>query len=1275
MRAWWSLVLFVCTVVRAVPLHEFEANVDFQPHADGGRQVRIEHDSTCVKQGARALRLTYIDAPPHWGNVVGSCFVPPNATALRFWLYVHHARPQAKMHIWLLEPDGDMWVQHVAIGGKSVGYLETGWHEAVLPISGFQFDGRGRRTREIVSVDRMLIGCNFGDMEVTVDAMEWQVRETPRFAPLPRTQKLQIEHGERGSVAILEIAQPLPDGFRTAHPPQQMARALRQAGFGVTILQAGDLADGQILTHDHFDAVILPYGAFFPLEAREAFLAYLRAGGSFLTTDGYAFDRPIAWDGDRWHDVEQTVTAEEHNRGGTESRVRINTRYGTPGDAMTLAPEQIGVFDPTFLLQDAVHLKATSTFARTGVDLRMQKPVQGFSACGLIGDNSPVFPPVYRRWIPVVEALDARGYLRGSALSIMHNFTGVYKGSSWAFSGITSGEPILLGDASRERLLVQVIERVVQKLYLHSLRSDQPIYESGEEATLSVNVVHFGKRPARARVEMTVSGQRVLRQEITLQPGETQTLSTRVNTDRLQGDYHPVQARLWVDGQLVDTIDSAFCIKDEKVIARGPKVGWRDNYLTIDGKPAILVGTNQTGMMFFSANENPAVWERDFRLMAQHHIRILRILHFSPFAKDGYQGSPHHSSLDLLPTPPERLQRQMDAIVQLAQKHGVVIFLTLHDWLGVVLTDEELQAQKEWNRFWAARYRDVPGIIYDIQNEPVVELQDTPLVRRLWNGWLKERYGSDEVLCEAWHAQPPETMMPDVPLGNRTDRWDDVRTADLKRFEAELLNRWIRANVEGVKAGDPDALVCVGYLPSMPPADKILGTRYTDFSNMHYYGPLQEFPLEFKLIDRRAFGKGFSLGEFGAQEAHDARIYGANGLPVPVSVTRFQQVLHYAVGLGATFVCNWDWKNFDEMVFPWGLMHHSTPVAKPWLYTLAQGTELLKRVQPVYEPPPVYLLVPDSHRIGAQFERIHGALQQAVKLLLDTVGDFGVLNEEDLKEVPPSAKVVFWVLPYCPSDETFETVLRWVQDGGVLYLSGNIGFDRTRQPVRTERLKQLHLPDLPALSPFDETAQQATTQPFVSMVGRGKVVYVPFPLELFPNADSEQIYRQVVQLADVSAVDVAVEGGKVRVFALPTQDGGRLYTLIRTDEGAEECRVSISAHRISISLQPLGCAFVRVNARGEVVAAESEGEMKLNGKTIASAQGHYALVSQDGQSLLRSGRILVLPHQQREVKVYLIPQGRVSVDRLSGLSSARSTKRTSTTISFAIGEVGLLTAP
>ena len=43
-----------------------------------------------------------------------------------------------------------------------------------------------------------------------------------------------------------------------------------------------------------------------------------------------------------------------------------------------------------------------------------------------------------------IGALKTHGALRGTALSLIHNFAGVYSGSSWAFSGLTSGDDLFL---------------------------------------------------------------------------------------------------------------------------------------------------------------------------------------------------------------------------------------------------------------------------------------------------------------------------------------------------------------------------------------------------------------------------------------------------------------------------------------------------------------------------------------------------------------------------------------------------------------------------------------------------------------------------------------------------------------------------------------------------------------------------------------------------------------------------------------------------------------
>ena len=997
--------------------------------------------------------------------------------------------------------------------------------------------------------------------------------------------------------------------------------------------------------------------------------------------------------------------------------------------------------------------------------------MSGFSACGLTGLNGAVFPPVYRRWIPVLNAFSCgpdnlaghRGpdnlvwHALGTALAIMHNYAGEFKGASWAFSGLTSATDIFLADPARRHLLIRVLRDITERAFLHELATDLACYEAGETAKITVRVSNHGDARAIRTISIKVGDGAILQRDLLLKPGETQTVEATVPVDELIQDYDyvPLVAMLSEGDRIADRMESAFCIRNEAVLASGPKIGWADNYMTVDGRPTFLIGTNQTGMMYFSANENPAIWDRDFRSMAQHNFHIMRILHFSPFSKGGYEGKPTNKPLDLAQRP-KKLVRQMDAIMQLAQKHRVAIFLSLHDWMGTVLTDEELQAQADWNRFWSERYKDVPGIFYDVQNEPSVRALDRPDVLALWNRFLQERYETDEALRAAWTKSPPEAPLPNVPLGPTTDDWDDARAADRKRFETELLNRWVKANVEGIRAGDPDALVCVGYLPSMPPADKILGVKHTDFSNMHYYGSPDSFPLEFKLIDRRFLGKGLSLGECGARQAHDARTHGRFGVPVAESIQRFQTYIHYAPALGAAFICNWDWKDFDEMVFPWGLMRHCSNIPKPWLHTWEQGSLLLSLAEPVYEPPELFILAPDSNRIGPRFNDLHNALKRSIDLLLDQRINFGMVNEEDLSQllalavlpspegrgvggeasvavrrspplplwqggggrergpggeaavavrrspplplwqggggrergpggeaavavrrspplplweggggrergqggeaavaVPPA---LLWPLPYCPSDETFDRVLSWVKAGGTLYLSGDISFDRARRPTRTERRAALGLPEAEPVPPF-ETPDEAWTQPPIeTSVGKGKVLFVPYPLELRHQPTDASIYQRFIALAGLNpiALEFEEEHRPFRALSIPTRDGGRLTMIARRSSREGLAPVTLrrpdnpvghavrrpdnpvgQQGQVTVELEPSGFAFILQGANGEIIAAESQGRILLGKEPVyvGDAQGHYGLCGLDGKDLRETRQLLVLPHQCESVDV------------------------------------------
>ena len=1227
-----------------VPLHDFEDPSIWKLNPDGGGGVEISRDTRIAREGA-ALRIRYRDAPPHWGNLLAPCRVPGEARALRFALWKHSADPAAALHVWLLEPDGDSWVQRVPAGKEGLASLPGGWHEIRMPVAAFVFERRGPGTRDMTAADRMLIGSNFGDLEVTVDSMGWELDPASKKVPLPRTADLRVERGKRGSVGILQMGDGLPAGFRTAHPPAGMAAALRERGFGVTLLEAGDLADGSILTRESFDCLVLPLGPCFPLDARDAFLSYLKAGGSFLSTDGYAFDSLLELTGHGWQPPGTERTAGEMGNPIAPHPPPLNTRTGTPGDAMTFSPDQIGVFDPSFTLLEAALLLPASFWAEDprwqALRYSSEEPLTGFSACGLTGRNNPVLPPVYRRWIPVLNAFDSTGkILRGTALALMVNHSGPFLGSSWAFSGITSGADLFLGSPERRELLADIVDRLTRRVFLHDLASDLASYRRGETAHLRVRASNHGREALPVTVKLSILGREIATASLSLSPGKTEEIQGHAPVDGLLKDHAPFSAALLKGGKIIDRMDSALCVWDERVVAGGPHLAWKDNYMEVDGRAAFLVGTNQTGMMFYSAGESPAVWDRDFRTMAEHNIHLLRILHFSPFSEGGYDGRPTLDPLGLRHRP-EKLCRQMDAIVQLAQKHRVSIFLSLHDWMGVGLTDEQLAAQADWNRFWVERYRGVPGIIYDVQNEPSVDVPGRPDILALWNRWLKERYGTDEALRAAWSRSPPQAPLPDVPLEPGTNEWEDVRSADRKRFETEILNRWVKANVDGIKAGDSNALACVGYLPNMPPADKILGVRYTDFSNMHYYGSVEGFPLELKLIDRRFVGKGLSIGECGAIEAHDFRVHGNRGEPVAESIRRFQHYFHYAVGVGAAFLANWDWKDFDEMVFPWGLMRSSSFIPKPWLHTLTQESLLLSMVEPRYESPQVFVLIPDRHRVGPRFDELHGALHRSIDLLLDQRVNFGMANEEDLDRLPPSAKALLWPIPYCPDDATFERVLSWTRAGGAFYLSGDVSFDAARRPTRGDRLRLLGLTARTPAPPFAVPEAAWQEAPVETTLGKGRVTFVPYPLELRRRERDREIYGRFLTVAGVPRIRVEPEN--VRALSIPTRDGGRITMLARTTGGTDLLPVTLPEGAVTVELTGGGLAFVLLNGKGHAIAAESQGAISVAGKRLARASGHFALCALDGLDLRVSEQVLVLPHQE----------GRVEVAGLAALEKSR----------------------
>ena len=112
---------------------------------------------------------------------------------------------------------------------------------------------------------------------------------------------------------------------------------------------------------------------------------------------------------------------------------------------MKLHPDQIGVFDPSFLLRNVATVATAADQYVVPEKWRSEISLEGPAAIAMTGNNSPVFPDVQARWIPLLETADRFGRPRGPAAALVLNYRGPYAGSNWGLVGVTNRD-LLNGD-------------------------------------------------------------------------------------------------------------------------------------------------------------------------------------------------------------------------------------------------------------------------------------------------------------------------------------------------------------------------------------------------------------------------------------------------------------------------------------------------------------------------------------------------------------------------------------------------------------------------------------------------------------------------------------------------------------------------------------------------------------------------------------------------------------------------------------------------------------
>lgn len=1256
------------------PTPNLAAETDqWKGHSDGGNPPRILPERSIIASGQPALRLSYLDLPPHWGNIVRDVDVPASARAIYLRFYKHSSSPQAALHLWLMEPDGDRWVQQVVVNGKPFGDLADGWYEVNAAIGAFRFEPRGDGKKSMSGANRLLVGCNYGDMQVSFAEIRFFLAgETPGEVPSTLPPPVP-ESGVRGRVAILAenfiMRKQEEDIFRIEeHPgfvvereespsaadPQYLAEVARRAGYGVTLLSASNLSSPGYLSPNNFDILVIPSAPYYPLNAGPAISAFLASGGSLFSTGGYAFDKPSIRAADAWETVDRSLTVSEMDAG--KAPRNLNHRFGIPADGAGPGQGEVPLFDPAAPLQNAAYAESLVDFIPR---VRMEGPFEGWAATALLGNNDPVFPRPHARRIPLLMGYDSTGRQVGALGAIVHNHAGPFRRSSWAAFGVTNADLF-----SRHGTLAinfpDILDRIRKKVYLHSLQTDLALYRPGETVTASVRVVNFFGEPVQAIVRFEIftrEGISVLRSspvDVSLPVGFEERVEINWQVPVNARDYYTITCQLTYEGlpgssALEDYLTTGFCVEDRSLQTGGPKVSFENSFFTLDGQPAFLIGTNLTGAVFASAFEDPQVWERDFASMRANGLAVARILHISPFvtSQDGSRrAEPANLKLERLP---RWLERRMDALVQISGRYGVALCLSLHDWMPVDLTDEELDAQKSFARLVAGRYRESPHVFFDIQNEPKVDFTNTQNTTRLWNQFLAEKYETAAALSASWGAYQAGQQWGSFTLEPGEAAWGNTRLADMGLFRSWLFNRWTAANLAGVREVS-EAAVTVGFVQNMEHADQLLGADNIDFQSKHYYGDKGRFAAEMKIADRTFQGKGFGAGEFGSLVDHQARI---SGISRPTSDWDwYLEAVGSVLAMGGSHAWNWCWKEMPDNVFPWGINSPNDNLPRETLGVLRALALVSAGFQPTAAKPSVYLLATDTNRMGAGEVEVNQALLSSVRALLSLRVPFGVINESSLDELPEETSTLIMPLPYAMPDAVFQRLEAFVAAGGNLYVSGDITLDETRKRTRQDRLKTLFGVEfqqetgpplllrrgqdnhyLPAVQvAADGASLLEETGVWVNSHGQGKAFFNPFASEMTPGG-LDELYSYVLEASRAAPYeDILPADFRLLVYRSPgAGDGDEIIYLHNQTSVTQEVTLK-NRYRQQIPAQGKSILVFR---GGELVSAALAGRLQDGDGTLVHIDAPAAVVSLDGSPLGDSAQLAVVPFGTGVIRVRL----------------------------------------
>jgi hypothetical protein len=503
----------------------------------------------------------------------------------------------------------------------------------------------------------------------------------------------------------------------------------------VVPLDVNQVHSYEILFKGKIDILVFPYGNVFPMDAEGFYSAqtmnyFLRQGGAVLMTGGIPYMKQAGPRGkiiptqspeemtavyDKWVSKSGIKYYECAVLPG-QQRVNTNLLPSLP-EILEAAPSHYGV-----LVANSSHDP-------------LPKPPHG-----------NVFPERYpaRQVIPLVVGTDLYGQPVSTAAVMAQDFeTGsreIY------FTHEDNPHPLSPGSGYFDGLMQDLFALLTNRVVAAEVEAEYACYRQGEIVAIRSEIVshELEEQPCILRLVITGAGQTVFSQDlsVTLNPGQN-IHEWAWKPEAFGTDEYLIQILVIRGERAVSQAENGFAVWNGQVIQQSPRIGLRKQYFTLDGRGAFITGTNyyestRGEVMWFRPNVANLI--RDLHQMHTCGVNMIRPhYHHLKWFKDYLlyhhrRLFPFYKELETLndPQPDERVWRIWDLFIYLTQKYGITYngdLFTLvpsemgdpRGWFGTVEAVYDLEKrvpQKEFLRALELRYRDIPGITWDLFNEP-----------------------------------------------------------------------------------------------------------------------------------------------------------------------------------------------------------------------------------------------------------------------------------------------------------------------------------------------------------------------------------------------------------------------------------------------------------------------------------------------------------------------------------------------------------------------------